>query len=378
MPQPPPSLRVVRSVTAMDPIDPEDSRQARRIAAAFRVRYRTVDELVVALTHDLSRGGLFMRTARFLPINAIVRLHLELPAGGGELPVICRVAFVRSDADAAALGKPAGMGVEFLDLGPDRLAELERFVAEHVPATKVATRRPLDMVVVDDDETVRGPIARILRERGDRVREFPDGLSALAACLKQPPDLVLSDVQMPKMDGWQLVRMLRARPSLMRVPIVLLTTLADEDSRLTGYRLGVDDYIGKPVRPDELALRVDRVVERAQLWTTNERRSLRGDLEHVRLAAVLSFLALEQKTGVLLLVGDASARIWLRGGQPLRVEVDETAVSGAGDPALLALLDWTRGQFEFATQDVACTDELQTTVNELLLEHARQSDERGR
>ena len=363
----------------MNPDDPEDARRARRISAAFRVRYRSVDELVVALTHDLSRGGLFMRTARFLPINAIVRVHLELPDGGGELPVICRVAFVRADAEAAAMGKPAGMGVEFLDLGADRLAQLERFVTERVPlAGRGAPRRALDVVVADDDETLRGPVAQALRQRGDRVREAADGLAALAACLKQVPDLVLSDVQMPRMDGWHLVRMLRARPSLAAVPVVLLTTLTDDESRLTGYRLGVDDFIGKPVRDDELLVRVDRVVERARQRHGHERRTLRGDLEHVALASVLSFLALEQKTGVLLLVGEASARVYLRGGQPLRIEIDETPVAGTGDPALQALLGWSRGQFEFAVQEVACADELATSVNALLLEHARRSDERGR
>lgn len=356
----------------------EETRRARRITAAFRVRWRSVDELVVALTHDLSRGGLFIRTARYLPTNAIVRVHLELPDGGGELPVICRVAYVRHESQAAA-GKPAGMGLEFLDLGPERLAELERFVAERVPLPSAAVaRRPLDIVVVEDDATVREPVARALAGRGDRVREAVDGLAGLAACLKQTPDLVLSDVQMPRMDGFQLVRMLRARPSLAQVPVMLLTTLTDDESRLTAYRLGVDDFIGKPARDDDLLARVDRVHARVQRYRGHERRSLRGDLEHVALHAVLSFLALEQKSGVLLVVGEGTGRIYLRAGQPLRVEIDDQPVAGVDDPALHALLAWSAGQFEFATQDVACADELGTTVTALLLEHARRSDERGR
>src|SRR5262249_34434200 len=153
------------------------------------------DELVVALTHDLSRGGLFMRTARFLPVNAVVRVHLDLPEDGGELQVTCRVAFVRSEEQAATTGKPAGMGVEFLDLDAERFAQLTRFVTERTQDTTatVAARR-LDVVVVDDDALSRGSIARALRGRGDRVREAQDGLEALAACLKEVPDLVVSDV----------------------------------------------------------------------------------------------------------------------------------------------------------------------------------------
>src|SRR5439155_1557867 len=171
-----------------------------------------------------------------------------------------------------------------------------------------------------DDLGIRRGVAGALRDRGDRVREAHDGMEALALCLKQPPDLVLTDVQMPRMDGWALVRMLRARSSLARVPVIMFTTLTDDAARLRGYRLGVDDYIGKETPADELLVRVDRVLQRSQAATSSDRHGLRGDLEHVALASLLSFLALEQKTGVLFVVGDAQGRIFLRGGVPLRVE----------------------------------------------------------
>jgi uncharacterized protein (TIGR02266 family) len=365
----------------MDHPTDHEGRRARRIEAAFRVRYHSIDQLVTALTHDLSRGGLFMRTARYLPVNAVVRVHLELPDGGGEVPVVCRVAFVRGEAEAAAAGKPAGMGVEFLDLDAARMAQLTRFVAERMQGrgeeAPALARRRLDVVVVDDDSTVRTPVVAALRARGDRVRECDDGLDALAQCLKQTPDLVLSDVQMPRMDGWTLVRMLRARPSLAAVPVMLCTTLADDEARLRGYRLGVDDYVSKPASTDELILRVDRVVARAPQTPAQERRHLRGDLEHVSIGSLLSFLALEQKTGVLLVVADATARLYLRGGVPLRIEIDDIPVTDREDAALFSLLGWTRGSFEFAAGDVACADELRTNVNALLLEHARRTDESG-
>jgi CheY-like chemotaxis protein/Tfp pilus assembly protein PilZ len=369
-----------------EPADPE-ARRGGRVEAAFRVRYHSIDQLVVALTHDLSRGGLFMRTGRFLPINAIVRVHLDLPDDGGEIPIVCRVVFVRGEAEARESGKPAGMGVEFIDFDSARMTQINAFVAARSEARSAAaspdarapaTRRRLDIVLVDDDSSIRAPIAAALTERGDRVREAEDGLDGLALCLKQTPDLVLSDLQMPRMDGWTLVRMLRARPSLQRVPVILFSTLADDEARLRGYRLGVDDYIAKPVETEELIVRIDRVVARTQHSSAQERRSLRGDLEHVALASLLSFLALEQKTGVLLLVGgDATSRVFMRAGVPLRIEIDDVPIEGLDDPALFGLLNWTRGSFEFAAGDVACSDELATNVNVLLLEHARRSDEVG-
>src|SRR5258707_10304195 len=148
-----------------------DARRARRVEAAFRVRYQSIYQLVEALTHDVSRGGLFMRTQRFLPINAIVRVLLELPDDAGELPVICRVAFVRGHEEATASGKPAGMGVEFLDLDDQRLAELLQRANERAGAAdERAHRRALDLLVVDDDLSIRRGVAGALRDRGDRVR----------------------------------------------------------------------------------------------------------------------------------------------------------------------------------------------------------------
>lgn len=137
-----------------------EARQGPRVEAAFRVRYRSIDQLVVALTHDLSRGGLFMRTERFLPINAVVRVHLELPDDGGDVPVICRVAYVRGEDEAEASGKPAGMGVEFLDLGRDRLAQIDRAVdagaAVGPAAVDVALAAVLDAVAARGHQAAAG------------------------------------------------------------------------------------------------------------------------------------------------------------------------------------------------------------------------------
>src|SRR6185369_11119981 len=96
------------------------------------------------------------------------------------------------------------------------------------------------------------------------------------------------------------------------------------------------------------------VLARSQAAPTSERRSLRGDLEHVALPSLLSFLAMEQKTGILFIVAEASARIHLRAGQPVRVEISDVPVAGGADPALYALLGWSRGQFEFTAGDVVC------------------------
>jgi uncharacterized protein (TIGR02266 family) len=342
--------------------DDEGRREHPRIEASFKVTYATIDQLVVAYTTDLSRGGMFLATQRFLPVNAVIRLDLELPSDAGKVSVICRVAYVR---EAARDDKAAGMGVEFLDLSGERLDHLERLIAgaSGGPPTErrlaASPPRKLDMVVVDDEPLSLGKLTRTFEADGSTVRAANDGLEALAVCLKRPPDLLLTDVEMPRMDGWQLLRMVRARPTLRSVVVIFLTTLDGEENRLKGYQLGVDDYISKTCDEAELRARVGRAIDRARQarLALADRRTLRGDLAHVSLSSVLSFLEIERKTGVLLLVGDRAARVYVRAGRPVRADIEEASRDASSRELLAELRAWREGQFEFAVQDVPESDQ---------------------
>lgn len=92
-----------------------------------------------------------------------------------------------------------------------------------------------------------------------------DGEEGLAAAIDRPPDLVLSDVMMPRMDGYELVRHLRALPTLRGTPIILLTSRADPPSRVQGLEHGADEYLTKPFVREELLLRVRGLLERREL-----------------------------------------------------------------------------------------------------------------
>ncbi|MEZ4223543.1 MAG: response regulator [Polyangiaceae bacterium] len=234
----------------------------------------------------------------------------------------------------------------------------------------------LDVVVVDDDARWRETAAQPFRQRGDRVRTFADGLQALAECIEDPPDVILSDVQMPRMDGWQLLRMIRARPTLARTPVVFLTSLDGDAERLKGYQLGVDAYVPKPFRPEELLLRVRRLVRQA-LSTPPEANEqvMRGDLRHVGVAALMSFIAAERKSGQLLVVGERVARVFLDDGRPVRAEIEGARMSQSSRSVILDLFDWTEGEFELSEGEVSQLDEVRASINELVLEHARMVDE---
>ncbi len=342
-----------------------------------------MDDLIVAYSGNLSRGGMRLRTSSPLPVGSTVELQIELPDGLPELRVPCEVVFVKAPAEP---GGKHDVGVKFVDADDEARQRLEWYVLNSEPeagqfAGKPYARR-LDIVVVEDDPLQREATAAPFRARGDQVRLAADGLEGLAMCLQKAPDAVLSDVQMPKMDGWQLLRMLRSRAALKHVPVLFLTTLQGDSERLLGYRLGVDDYLGKPHRPEELLARTDRAVTRAEQLTASGSREhesgLRGDLVQVSLASVLAFLELEHKTGILRVGPVKNGFIALRQGCPVVVKVVGAAAGASPEELLLGLLDLREGRFEFTSRDVTDPDSVGMTITGLLLEHARRHDEMNR
>ncbi|BCB92042.1 DNA-binding response regulator [Phytohabitans suffuscus] len=114
--------------------------------------------------------------------------------------------------------------------------------------------------MVDDDATVSDVVCRYLRRAGFDVSMAADGATALAAVVRDAPDLVVLDLMLPGIDGLEVCRRLRTRPD--GVPIVMLTALGEEADRVLGLRLGADDYVTKPFSPRELVLRVQSVLRR--------------------------------------------------------------------------------------------------------------------
>ena len=116
------------------------------------------------------------------------------------------------------------------------------------------------VLVVDDDRTVREVVATYLRAAGHEVDEADDGVAGLQSMRRNPADLVVLDLMMPEMDGRETCRRLRAAGD---VPVIMLSALAGEESRVDGLELGADDYVTKPFSPRELVLRVDSLLRRS-------------------------------------------------------------------------------------------------------------------
>jgi DNA-binding response OmpR family regulator len=126
------------------------------------------------------------------------------------------------------------------------------------------------ILCIEDDSETAALIAEELTDRGYEVSVAYNGRDGLTAILRAAPDLVLADVSMPVMSGFDLLERLTAlEPRFARVPFVFLTALADHDNELKGWQLGADDYLTKPIDFDVLAAVIEsrlRRVARSALW----------------------------------------------------------------------------------------------------------------
>jgi signal transduction histidine kinase len=135
---------------------------------------------------------------------------------------------------------------------------------------KVEEELPASVLLVDDNSDMREYVRRLLRSRY-RVRMAADGLEALEAARQETPDLVLTDVMMPNLDGFGLLRELRADPCLRTVPVIMLSARAGEEARVEGLGAGADDYLVKPFSSQELLARVESHLKLARLRQEVER-----------------------------------------------------------------------------------------------------------
>ena len=250
------------------------------------------------------------------------------------------------------------------------------------------------ILVVDDDAITREFIVASLLPHGYEVTTASDGSSALAHAVHSRPDLVISDVMMPSMDGWAFVRRLRAHPRLAFVPFIFLSALSSAKDILKGFRLGADDYLPKPFSDTDLLERVVEVQARCshierhtrgmidkggQGESRAESSGLSGSLSEVGISSILVLLEIERMSGTLDIQSSMGeqCQLALRDGQVVQARV------GSGPPlsgaeAVYYLLGWSSGSFVFARDTSTLEDSVRRSTSGLLMEAAQRADERER
>jgi DNA-binding response OmpR family regulator len=134
------------------------------------------------------------------------------------------------------------------------------------------------LLFIEDDDGIRLALSMALEDEGYDVRQAPNGEQGLAEFRRTPPDLVLLDLRLPDMSGFDVCRALRAESI---VPIIMITAQTDTHDMVAGLEAGADDYVTKPVVPKELAARIRALLRRVQLQgkTTAPLATRFGDIE---------------------------------------------------------------------------------------------------
>ena len=124
------------------------------------------------------------------------------------------------------------------------------------------SQRKRTILIVDDEEDVLDLLQLVFETSGFVVRRAASGKSAVSSAYEEPPDVVLLDVMMPEMDGWQVLRTLKGDERTRHVPVVMLSARAERRDKMIGLQEGAEGYIAKPFSPAEVVREVQSFLER--------------------------------------------------------------------------------------------------------------------
>jgi DNA-binding response OmpR family regulator len=243
------------------------------------------------------------------------------------------------------------------------------------------------VLIADEDPGFRSYLAMPLRAQGFDVLEAGDGEQAWELSRDRRPWLILSDVSLPGVDGFELCRRLRAHSMTRQTPLVFISGSDDYKERYRGLQLGADDFLSKGTPIRELLIRVQLVLTRySDLQAGTPRESgMEGEIEMLSAPGVLQICHHRRFTGSFTAVAEAR-RAEDEEGPRRRVEIRfrDGEIVGASSgarvdvPAVYEFLSWTHGHFSFVPGDVGDGEPIAQSVEHLLLEGCRILDEERR
>lgn len=231
------------------------------------------------------------------------------------------------------------------------------------------------ILIVDDDPKLVALLTSSLQKSGYATIEAMDGEAALEHAQNEKPDLILADITMPEMDGFELCRRIRETPAIADTPFIFLSAKGELHDRVKGLNLGADDYIGKPFHISEVTARIKVVLQRSAAFGQFEdegESDLKGNLEQMGLADLVQTLGMNKKTGGLKIIHHSRVgKIFFDAGNIVQAALGKYK----SEEAVYRILAWEEGYFEFDSTDRADKTAIATTTNSLLLEGFRQRDE---
>ena len=274
------------------------------------------------------------------------------------------------------------------------------------------------ILVVDDDPDNRAMIGHFLSNWGYEVDDAKNGKVALEKVAAHPPHLVLLDLEMPEMDGFETCERLKTSPDTEWIPVIIFTGLEKMPHRIRGFRHGADDYVVKTVEPDELRTRIELVLKRTKKYTslaglTNDNKttpdinaasqspdativeSSQSQFESQSQSQSQSQTQSQRDLAVSVSLAripfPEAMRLVLAHGESGIVHVSDGTRMGAvhiaegevvhavarndqGEEAFYELALWRSGRFDFQETDPGTTQSIQTPTRSLLVESSRRQD----
>lgn len=252
----------------------------------------------------------------------------------------------------------------------------------------------LHVLLLDAEPATARVLTTVGASRKFSLTSTADPEEALKLANRIVPDLLVVDAVTPKLLGIDFVRVLRTRPATALIPALFLGEPAALEKRISGFRLGADGFLSKPLDPAAVELMTDRALkertkaERAirpappsgDFSISPTQTAFRGQLKDVGLPSLLTLLEMERKTGLVVLILDPErekVRLTVKEGRLLRARYDAREAPRNAE-LVYELLSRTSGRFDFRASDVEGPDEIHTPLATLLLEGARRLDEMKR
>ena len=230
------------------------------------------------------------------------------------------------------------------------------------------------ILLVDDDPKVLRLLEATLRLKDYDVAKVESAADALRYLGEREPDLIISDIMMPDLDGYDFLRRVRDSARSAHVPFIFLSARSEPEDVVRGLRLGADEFLRKPFSIDELLVRVERVLARgAPSPSQPPRGAFDGELEHMSVPDLLRMLCVQRKSGVLgidLREGRTRAELALCDGHVVHAEMGLME----GEVVLFQLLLHDRGRFSFQPEGELPGRSIEVQTLPLLMEGYRLLD----
>ncbi len=235
----------------------------------------------------------------------------------------------------------------------------------------------ITVLAVDDSPLILEMVKDYLGGGRFTVITAGNGKEGLDILNQIKPEMIISDIVMPEMDGWAFCEAIRKNPDTTDIPFLFLTGEKDVPTRIRGLKIGADDYLTKPFSREELLERASKIADKVKSVRKDFRRrqaALSGHTSQLAMADLLQLLSLNGKTGVLRIDNGRTGKIYFRSGKI----INATLESVSGLKALYRLLAWDEANFELEPlleDEEGVEEKIHDATQSILMEGFTQIDE---